>query len=349
MSHNITKGHICVYPSDGTGCGMYRMAWPGNAVKKSGKTVNVLQRPARIAVDQSNKIRGIDVGTAEVVVFQRPGSYQIAEVIPLLQDQGRKVVIDMDDSLSKIHPRNPAWRVYDPRVNHKTNWMHAAKACSLADLVTVTTDALANEYGQHGRVIIIPNHVPKSYLDISKPVNKTPIIGWAGYTATHVDDLRVTKGAINKVVSETQSRFAGFGDRNIFTELGIKLVSPHESWGFTNINEYAKRLVRFDIGLVPLKTSDFNRAKSWLKGLEYASLGIVPVVTPIGDYLNLIDLGMAIPAETPDDWYRVVRELVEDHDMRREWSEKVRKLAANWTIEGNSFKWWDAWNSTSMV
>jgi len=99
-----------------------------------------------------------------------------------------------------------------------------------------------------------------------------------------------------------------------------------------------------DIGLVPLQKSSFNEAKSWLKGLEMASLGIVPVVTPIGNYRDLIDLGMALPAENPKQWYTVVRELILNEDMRLELSDKCRKIASEWTIEGNWEKWWRVWN-----
>ena len=152
--------HVVVYPSDGSGSGMYRMTWPGEATRKSGKTVTVLPRSPQITVDKSGQVHGINVGSAKVVVFQRPGNYQFTQVIPILQKQGVKIVIDMDDSLSTIHPRNAAFRSYDPRVNRNMNWMHAAKACEIADLVTVTTVALAEEYGKHGRVSIIPNHVP---------------------------------------------------------------------------------------------------------------------------------------------------------------------------------------------
>lgn len=348
---SMNPKHIIVYPSDGTGCGMYRMIWPGVTAKQAGVPVTVSQKSAKIYVDSITKqIRGVDVGSAAVAVFQRPGSIQISQVIPILQGNGRKVVIDMDDSLSKINPRNPAYRTYDPRANHKINWMHAAKACELADLVTVTTEALAEEYGKHGRVKIIPNHVPQKYLSYERQEHEAPVIGWTGYTATHVDDLRVTRGMINQVLTDTGAKFIGFGDKEIFNQLGIRLRPPHELWGFTNILEYPRRLAAgFDIGLVPLQPNDFNEAKSWLKGLEYASLGIVPVVTPIGDYKNLIDLGMALPASTPKEWYDTVKMLVLDNEMRVELSKQVREIAAGWTIEGNISKWTDAWNLQSNI
>lgn len=341
----MSEPHILVHPSDATGSGCYRMLWPGKAVLDAGKPISVLPRPPQITVDNEGRVRGISVGTAKVIVFQRPGSYQFPQIIPLLQDQGLKVVIDMDDSLSTIHPRNVAYKTYDPRINHSINWMHAAKACEQADLVTVTTTALAEEYGAHGRVAIIPNHVPASYLRVPRSVNEVPVIGWTGWTSTHIDDLTVTSGMINQVLSNTGAKFAAFGDEKIFTDLGVRNRPPHEHWAFTSISDYPVRLAGMDIGIVPLRKGPFNECKSWLKGLEMASLGIVPVVTPIGDYKNLIDIGAALPASTPKEWYDTVRELILDHEYRLELSNKVREIAAGFTIEDNWSSWWEAWST----
>ena len=89
----------------------------------------------------------------------------------------------------------------------------------------------------------------------------------------------------------------------------------------------------------------FVSHNSWLKGLEMGSLGIVPVVSPIGDYQNLIDMGAALPASNPKEWYTTVRELVLDHEYRLEMSKKVRAIAADWSIEQNWSKWWETWNN----
>jgi hypothetical protein len=342
----MTDPHVAVFPSDATGSGFYRMITPGRAVAATGKPVTVMPRSPQITIDRQGKVHGINVGSAKVVVLQRPGSYQIPQIIPILQDNGVKVVLDLDDSLSTIHPRNVAFKSYDPRVSHKRNWMHAARACELADLVTVTTVALAEEYGRHGRVAIIPNHVPESYLKIQRPSNEVPVVGWTGWTSTHVGDLSVTHGMINQVLIDTGAKFAAFGDPRIFSDLQIRYQPPHENWGFTSIPNYPGRLVGMDIGIVPLKKSQFNECKSWLKGLEMASLGIVPVVTPTGDYQNLIDMGAAIPAATPREWYDRVKELILDQDYRLEMSQKVRTTVENWTVEQNWHKWWNAWRGT---
>lgn len=337
---------VRVYPSDGTGCGTYRMIWPGEAVAASGKPVQVVQKSPEIAVDPLGNVHGINLGGADVAVFQRQATLQFQKAIPIIRDNGVKIVLDMDDSLSLIHPRNRAFKAYDPRENHKMNWMIAQVNCDHADLVTVTTQALAEEYGKHGRVSVIPNHIPESYLKIQRPSNVLPVVGWAGWTQNHPEDLFVTRGMINQVLHDTGAKFAAYGDVQIFEQLGIRVKgSHHETWGFENINDYPKKLVGFDIGLVPLKKSKFNDAKSWLKGLEYASLGIVPVVTPTPDYQRLIDLGMAIPADSPKEWYDRTKELILDHDYRQQMSIQVREKAAEWTIEGNTDKWWNAWSA----
>ncbi len=337
--------HVLVYPMDDRGCGMYRMIWPGQVLYTSGKPVNVMNRPPNLAKDAHGSLKGIQFGTATTVVFQRPAKEAFYRAIPTIQEKGIKVVIDMDDSLSTIHPRHAGFKVFDPRINHEKNWMNAAKACDLADMVTVTTEALAEEYGSHGRVSIIPNHVPAFYLEIERPENDVPVVGWAGFTTTHVDDLLVTQGRINDAIAGTNARFIAYGDDKTFIELGIEKRPPHRTWSMTSINEYPHKLVGFDIGLVPLKLSKFNAGKSWLKCLEYASLGIVPVASPTPDNLKFAELGGCIIAEKAEDWEREIKELILDRDKRAEMSKRVREVAAQWTIEDNANKWWDAWSN----
>lgn len=340
--------HVVIYPSDSDGCGHYRMMWPGKALLAKGFMVTVQPRRPPIVVNdmfKPPKVVDISVGNASIVVFQRPASYQIAQLIPVLHKKGVKVIIDMDDDLSCIHPTNPCYKIYHPKYSPFKNYELAAEACDLADWVTVTTPALAERYGSHGRCSIVPNCVPARYLDIPKVENEGPVVGWAGWVQTHPQDLQITHGAINEAMSKTNARFMAIGDPKMFTMLGIRPQHPHTRRPFVNIKEYPKELARLDIGLVPLANSEFNNAKSWLKAIEYASLGVVPVVTPTPDNQRLIDLGAALPATTPREWKDTVRELILDHEKRSQLSKHCREVAAQWTIEGNTHLWWNAWSN----
>lgn len=333
---------VLILPSDAGGCGFYRMVWPGEACAMAGKPVLVQNRMPKIVVS-NGKVEGINVGNYKVVVLQRPGSWQIPQVIEILQENGVRVVIDMDDSMSKIDPRNPVFKHYDPRTNQKRNWINVATACEMADMVTCTTDALAEEYGSHGRVKIIKNHVQRRNLSFERPVNETPIVTWAGWTVTHPGDLSVTAGMVNQALTDTNGRFMAYGDLNIFSDLQIRNKAPNFYQSFEDINHYSEKLVKADIGLVPLRMTPFNQGKSWLKCLEYSSLGVVPVASPTPDNLQYAELGGCLIAEKPADWYREVKELILDHDKRNALSKQVREVAASLVIEDHWDKWWNAW------
>jgi len=335
---------VLILPSDTGGSGFYRLRWPGEACMAAGKPVLVQNRMPKIVVDGQGNVQGLNLGNFECIVLQRPGSYQIPQVIDILHENGVKVVIDMDDSMSKIDPRNPVFKHYDPRINHKRNWLHVAESCKKADLVTVTSEALAEEYGSHGRVKIIRNHIPKRYLDIPRPENAVPIVTWAGWTVTHPLDLFVVGDSVAKAVSDTKAIFAAFGDLKIFNDLRIKYQPPNQHWGFVEISEYARNLVKADIGLVPLKNTSFNKSKSGLKILEYSSLGIVPVASPTPENMVLINQGMGVVAHTPDEWYKRIKELIEDREYRSEMSKKAREAASGWVIENNWNKWFEPWS-----
>lgn len=339
--------NVTVCPSDTAGCGSYRLIWPAEALQKEGKEIRITKRP-RILVDRGNPpaVKDVFIPDTDVMVFQRPGSYQIAQIIPILQDQGIKVVIDMDDDLSCIHPKNPAHKYYDPTHSPNRNWQWAAKACEMADLVTVTTPALAERYGNHGQVAVLPNCVPARYTRLSVPPNDGITVGWAGYVGTHPEDLQITHGAINEAVVSQGARFYALGDKNALTNLGIRNRYPHtwlEAVALSNFPEFVSQL---DIGIVPLARTPFNAAKSWLKGLEYAALGVAPVVSPTPDNMRLVEAGAAYVARSPKGWLDAVKTLIRNEEERVSLAKRAREFAADWTIEANTWRWWEAWSQT---
>lgn len=65
-----------------------------------------------------------------------------------------------------------------------------------------------------------------------------------------------------------------------------------------------------DIGLVPLTDIPFNRAKSFLKGMEYAAAGIIPVAQGLPEYQRLAETGVGRVAHTAEDWTAQLEILV---------------------------------------
>src|SRR5688572_12763324 len=105
---------VYAFPADDQGCGKYRIIWPGEALKSQGVDVTVVQPHARdnmlSAVMDGDVMTDINVpADADVIVFQRVTHKHIAQAIQLIRARGIAVVVELDDDLTCIDPRNPAY------------------------------------------------------------------------------------------------------------------------------------------------------------------------------------------------------------------------------------------------
>ena len=80
---------------------------------------------------------------ADVFVLQRPADENLLALIPSIQQAGIAVVVEVDDDLSCLPTTHPAHRILHPKLSPRANWRNVAQACRIADLVTVSTPALA--------------------------------------------------------------------------------------------------------------------------------------------------------------------------------------------------------------
>jgi glycosyltransferase involved in cell wall biosynthesis len=354
--------NVYLYPVDMFGCGHLRMHWPMEAVREldePGLQVVEVEPDARtvaIEFDQHGNVvrESFPARAGDVVVFQRPTSKFQPQAIDQLQARGVAVVIDLDDDLAHVHPRNVAhWQMrpkvpmVDPltgRVVRKTNahsWHFAAEACRHAALVTVTTDELARHYGAHGRVAVLPNMIPEWYLTV--PHEDSAMIGWAGVVSTHPDDLQQVGPAVARLVAGG-ARFCTVGDqREVVRALG--LAAAPDSTGPLTMEQYPYGVALFGVGIAPLADTRFNRAKSRLKPLEYAAVGVPWVGSPVPDYLALHAEGCGLIARRPRDWEGTLRRLIRDPGLRADLSAAGREVAARHTVERNARRWLDAWRA----
>lgn len=351
---------IAVYPADSHGCGNLRMVWPAQALAKSGHDVTVVwpnKGAAQTALGFRGPVNNLKGATdangdtvnasypvgVDVMVLQRLTHRNIAQSVKLWRAKGIAVVIDIDDDLSTIHPSNPAFAGLHPREGKKNfSWEWALQACLDATLVTVSTPALLDRYAPHGRGVVIPNCVPESYLKVDHA--DSAVIGWGGSVPTHPDDLQVTGSAVSQVLTETGTQFRVVGPPNGVEE-ALRLKG--QNWiatGGVPITQWPQALAdNIGIGIAPLAATLFNRAKSALKPVEYSALGIPCVMSPRADYMRMHKLGIGLTANKPRDWLKHLRRLVTDPAERQERGAAAREVAAGWTIEGNQWRWLQAW------
>lgn len=356
---------VRLLPGDQGACGHYRLAWPGQAVARLTDHEVSLTEPGTVQMRTTRgltgpakfEVRGLDPTEVDVAVVQRIGSENGVRLIQHLQEHGVAVVLDADDALWAIDPANSSHRAWNGRPHH---WKWMDEAARVADLVTVTTGALAARYGrEHGRVEVIPNYLPTGALATdaemaSRLGRRTPTrVGWAGTLKSHPNDLPVAHSGVHT------ARKLGAEVHVVGDGIGV-----HTAWGLpyeqvvrhppVPLERYHAALDALDIGLVPLADDTFNRSKSWLKALEYAGRGIPSLVSPTPANRSLSEWLLDVrPVESEFLWAVAVQErllsLAESDDTPEAVAYGLRdEVHRSFTIEGNVSAWTGAWERAWM-
>lgn len=343
---------VAVYPSDKFGSGRYRMKLPCQYAKENGVDSYLAAtgeegdgiRIERVT-DAFGKtwVRPYPI-EADVIMLQRVANETTLSVMSSLQKAGHAVVVEIDDDLSCIHPQHPAHQALNPKNSPECNWEIMRQACRQADMVTVTTPALAQRYGAHGRVRVLPNCVPKYLLDL-EPTSDGKTVGWPGFTPTHPGDLRATGGGVADALQRTGAHFLMVGPIiGVREQLGLP-EEPEFTDGIPDIDEYYRAITRLDVGIVPLADNRFNAAKSWLKGIELAACGVPFVASPVAEYKRLADEGIGILAEWKGrKWRQQIVRLLEDESLREEMSAEATEIIEDHhTYETEGWRWVECW------
>jgi hypothetical protein len=347
---------VYVYPADVTGCGHFRLIWPAQELQRLGYDVTVMppnERGAFHAEIKNNQVTKVAYPRdADVIVLQRVSHKYLAQAVDVIRRDGVAVIMDIDDDLSTIHPNNPAWAMLHPKSGGGTNvqdhsWQHVELAARSATLTIVSSDALAAKYrGIHG-TRVLHNRVPNHYLDVSH--EDSDVVGWCGSAWTHPDDGPEVGPAVARLVNAGH-RFAFVGPRDyVARSFGIT-DDDFTCTGGVPIEEWPGYLTQLGIGIAPLADTKFNSAKSWLKPMEYAALGIPCVMSPRAEYLRLHrETGIGVLADRPKEWYRELRKLVEDVAYRQEAGARAREAAAKLTYADHAWRWMEVWDEANRL
>lgn len=344
---------VGVFPADLYGCGYYRLIWPAMALKDQGMDVVIIppsQRSSLFTAEidhNTDNVISAKVPDFDVIVLQRVTHKYLAQAIPFIRAKGIAVVVDIDDDLETIHPSNPAFTALHPRKTDASrskehSWAWARLACESATHTTVTSAALRRKYGRKTPSTIIRNFMPSGALTLEHV--DSDWIGWGGGMHSHAQDVPVVGNAIRRLVGEGHNFKVVGPSVGIHRGFGLNDDTQVECTGPTNIDYWHSALSLLGVGIAPLSKSVFNDAKSWLKPLEYASVGVPCVMSPSPEYDNIAALGIGEIARNPKEWYRLLRRLATDVSYRQLRGEVSRATAAELTIDKNAWRWADTWS-----
>jgi len=232
----------------------------------------------------------------------------------------KKVLYDFDDAIwLKNHSDSNALLSF-------TKWYTKVNSiCGWVTSIQCGNQYLANYAKQfNSNVNIVPTSIDtiKKHNRIIDYDRETITIGWTGSHSTmHYLDFIVP---IIKLLEEKYTiQFLVISDRNPAYEL---TSLQYCKW---NKESEIDDLAKIDIGIMPLKNNEWAEGKCAFKGLQYMSLGISTVMSPVGMNNQLIQHGEnGFLAESEEEWLENLSLLIENKQLR-----KKIGLAGNQTIQ----------------
>ncbi len=226
-----------------------------------------------------------------------------------IRKKSLNIVFDLDDAVMYRSSSSP-------RPHSLSRWLKFRGMVKGSDIITVGNQFLKNEVlkvDREKKVFVIPTSIDTTLYPRKKEISPRPeiVLGWIG-----------TKGNL-KYLQKLEPVFKTI--RQKFPQVKLKIVSNEffdsqylpvikKPWKLEDENE---DLISFDIGLMPLNDDLWSKGKCGLKIIQYLSVGIPVVCTPIGINSDIIQNGEnGFWATNQQEWIDHLSTLILNRDLR---------------------------------
>jgi glycosyltransferase involved in cell wall biosynthesis len=223
-------------------------------------------------------------------------------VLKLVRRMNSHIIYDLDDAVY-LRPE------LQPQLNA------ILRAATIVVAGNEYLAAYARKFNE--RVVIIPSVVDTDlYLPpsgVRHPGDDRVIIGWIGS-----DPNRGDLAPMKPVFDWLGERFGdGVALRTVGRrplEMDTKLNLEHAPWSLETSRE---ELQKFDIGIMPLEDTDWNRGKCGFKLIQYLAVGAAAVASPVGVNPEIVRDGeTGYLARETEEWKARLTSLIEDGALR---------------------------------
>ncbi len=229
-----------------------------------------------------------------------------------------KLILDFDDSI---------WLNDVSQGNQNLGFLKrpskVKKIISYCDLVITGNNYLADFAKKYNSsVAVMPTTLNTDYFKpAEKKINSKLCIGWTG-SSTTLKHFSLAVPVLQKLKEKYNNRIC------------FKVISdvPYEGhldslenirW---NKNTEVDDLRKIDIGIMPLPDDNWARGKCGFKGLQYMSLAIPAVMSPVGVNTEIVKDGEnGFLADSESEWIEKLSMLIESPDFRKKLGASGRK------------------------
>lgn len=337
-------------PIQPNGCAWYRCYLPMKSMQKdmyqSGMGFPGFsdEHGFGILIPDNKAIHGWDIVVLKLIMLER-----VVEQVEKAVAKGQKIVVDLDDHMEGLEKSNLAYHMTSPEKNAKNNREHYFKIIENATALTTSTPFLQEFYQKkhpNKPVYLVRNGID---VDRWKPRKDysgyLPTFGWVGATPWRSGDLEILNPFFGEFIKQQNCKFHHSGSIVNAPSVSQKIGIDHNIYSsepMQPINNYPKMFRKIDVGIVPLTNVDFNKAKSFIKGLEYAAAGIPFIASPLPEYEYLAEKGVGRIARNQEEWLFHAEELLSPK-VRKEESKKNREIVAkDFSMEQRGKDWEEA-------
>jgi hypothetical protein len=283
-----------------------------------------------------------EIGWADVIFFQRnacmPSSWRALEY---WSGVGKPILIDLDDGYPQLPHSNPA---HDFWVKNKPQLQMPPieglrKGVAMATGMSSPSKLICKDWDAYTHTYWIPNFAQGDwYKDVKpKPMHGDEVVvGWGG-SVSHYDSfwfsgVREGLTMLTELRPNVVVKICG-GHKSTYDLLDVPEANKRYQEGVPP-DMWPKMVNTFDIGLAPL-AEEFDRRRSWLKGVEYMLLGKPWVASESPAYADLAEHGVTVE-NTPEAWRDALLELVDNlPEAKAKAMDEPRKRGWELTMENN--------------
>lgn len=330
------------------GSGWYRIGMPSQYLARECDDLEVVvgglvTAPVRgivgCAQNHWSDSARIDHWDCDLIVLQRFMFADLADEIQRARANGQIVVNDVDDWFLGLSPSNHAFNATHPRrvrdvpatfagkvaaATFDSDRNHYMRILAASSALTVSTPYLRERYGEHMHgmpIHVLPNAIDPDRWGADQPDRSTrpgrtcygwvgaipwrstgdlPALSWLGEFAERHDLSLLHAGYLP---AKDWKTFADY----VHADPERMRTLPMES-----IDKYPRLFAPLDVGFVPLEDAPFNRAKSYVKGIEYAAAGVPFIASALPEYQRLHDeFGIGRTVRKFRDWQRHATALLD--------------------------------------
>ena len=242
----------------------------------------------------------------------------------------KKIIYDFDDAIwiHNVSDKNKAVKYLKSnwKVKYVCKWSYKV-VCGNQFLAQYTTKYNSN-------VVVIPTTIDLNYHKTKPNTNSKITIGWTGTHSTlkHLDLIIST---LEKLEEKHDFDLVIISDKKPTYKLkSLKFIKWNKETEIEDLN-------KIDIGIMPLYDNDWEKGKCGFKGLQYMSLGIPTIMSPVGVNNQIIEHEKnGYLAHSNNEWIVFLEALMSNEDLRNTIGQLGKKTIEKlYSVKANESKY----------